>query len=60
MQTITQTELSELITATKQEMERRGYAAATIQNYEKIWRILTKHAVKKTSPYTQLNFHMSF
>jgi len=46
MQTAKQQTLSELIQATKCEMEGRGYAEATIKIYEKNWRVLTAYAEK--------------
>ena len=46
MQTDKQHALSELVQATKQEMEERGYAEATIKTYEKIWRMLSAYAQK--------------
>jgi len=36
--------LSELIQATKREMEGRGYAEATVMIYEKIWRMVASYA----------------
>jgi len=46
MQTVKQQSLSELIQATKLEMEERRYAESSLQSYEKIWRMFTAFAQK--------------
>jgi site-specific recombinase XerD len=46
MQAVNQQLLSDLVQATKQEMEEQKYAEATIKVYEKIWRMFSAFAEK--------------